>query len=236
MSWRDEAEAHALLAQPAESCGLLVRAAGCRPLYRACRNIAGADSFQLDPDDLAAVEDAGFEVLAIVHSHPGQDDPAPSAADLECCDTGDLPWHIVGVPSLRWVTVTPAHQLPELVGRSFEYGASDCYSIVRDWYRLERSVWLADVPRTSDTEEDGSSIYLPRLQAHGWRAVASEPRPGDVLLMRMGAREANHAAVYLGDNLILHHLEGRLSSREPWGTDYRARTTHILRHASDPTP
>lgn len=234
MSWRAEAEAHAMAARPAESCGLLVRAFGSRPHYRACRNIAGADSFQIDPEDLAAVEDAGLEVLAVVHSHPEQAEPVPSSADLECCDAQDLPWHIVGVPSLRWIEVVPAHQVPALVGRSFEYGRSDCYSIIRDWYRLERGVWLADVPRTSDTEADGSSIYLPRLQAHGWRVV-SEPRPGDVLLMRMGAREANHAAIYLGDNLILHHLEGRLSAREPLGADYLARTTHILRHASDPS-
>lgn len=236
MSWRTAAEQHAAQDCPAESCGLVVRAIDGAELYWPCRNIAGRDEFQIDPDDMARAEDLCLEVLAIVHSHPEQAEPVPSAADLECCDAGDIPWHIVGVPSLRWVTVTPAHQLPDLVGRSFEYGRSDCYSIVRDWYRLERGVWLADVPRTSDTEPDGSSIYLPRFEAHGWRTVASEPRPGDVLLMRMGAREANHAAVYLGDNLILHHLEGRLSSREPWGTDYRARTTHILRHASDPTP
>lgn len=245
MSWRDEAEAHAMAARPAESCGLLVRALDGAELYWPCRNLAGEDEFQTDPEDLARAEDLGFEVLAVVHSHPGQGDPAPSAADIECCDAGDLPWHIVGVPpldggstwngsALRWIEVVPAHQLPDLVGRPFEYGRSDCYSIVRDWYRLERGVWLADVPRTSDTEADGSSIYLPRLQAHGWRAV-SEPRPGDVLLMRMGAREANHSAVYLGDNLILHHLEGRLSAREPLGADYLARTTHILRHASDPS-
>lgn len=235
MSWRAAAEEHAAWSLPAESCGLLVRAGGCRPMFRACRNIAEEGSFQIDAEDLAAVEDAGYEVLAVVHSHPDQDDPVPSPADLECCDAGDLPWHIVGMPSRRWVTVTPAGLLPPLVGREFVYGRSDCYSIVRDWYRLERRVWLADVPRTSDTEPDGGSIYLPRLASHGWRVVAGEPRTGDVLLMRMGAREPNHAALYLGDNLILHHLEGRLSAREPLGADYRARTTHILRHASDPT-
>lgn len=236
MNWRDIAEQHARECHPAESCGLLVRTPDGAEVYWPCRNIATADEFHLDPDDLARAEDLSMDVMAIVHSHPVQDDPEPSQADLQHCDAGDLPWHIVGMPARRWITVQPVHQLPDLVGREFAYGSSDCYSIVRDWYRRERGIWLADVPRSSDTEDDGSSIYMPRLSSHGWRIVDGEPRQGDVLLMRMGAREPNHAALYLGDNLILHHLEGRLSAREPWGDDYRARTTHILRHASDPTP
>ena len=35
-------------------------------------------------------------------------------------------------------------------------------------------------------------------------------------------------AVYLGDGMILHHLYGRLSSRDVWGGYYQHVTTHVL--------
>ncbi|WP_346729217.1 NlpC/P60 family protein, partial [Enterobacter bugandensis] len=40
----------------------------------------------------------------------------------------------------------------------------------------------------------------------------------------------NHAAVYVGDNIILHHLFGHLSSRTPYGKYYRDRTVRVVRH------
>ena len=52
-------------------------------------------------------------------------------------------------------------------------------------------------------------------------------------LMTIGANVPNHGAVYVGDNIIEHHLYGRLSSREVYGQFYRERTTHVLRFANN---
>nr|WP_233424653.1 hypothetical protein [Enterobacter asburiae] len=43
-------------------------------------------------------------------------------------------------------------------------------------------------------------------------------------MMSVQASVTNHAAVYVGDNIILHHLFGHLSSRTPYGKYYRDRT------------
>ncbi|WP_043946890.1 NlpC/P60 family protein, partial [Ralstonia solanacearum] len=40
---------------------------------------------------------------------------------------------------------------------------------------------------------------------------------GDVILMQVRAPVPNHAAVYLGGVQMLHHLHGRLSSRDVYG-------------------
>ncbi len=55
---------------------------------------------------------------------------------------------------------------------------------------------------------------------------------GDVFLMQVNSEVPNHAAIYLGDGLILHHLQGRLSSRDVYGGYWQKITTHTLRHQS----
>ena len=42
-------------------------------------------------------------------------------------------------------------------------------------------------------------------------------REGDAVLMSIGNAGLNHVGVYLGEQLILHHLRGRLSSADVYG-------------------
>jgi NlpC/P60 family. len=48
--------------------------------------------------------------------------------------------------------------------------------------------------------------------------------------MKLNSSVTNHAALYVGDNLILHHAYGQLSSRTPYGKYFRDRTVRIVRH------
>jgi cell wall-associated NlpC family hydrolase len=47
-----------------------------------------------------------------------------------------------------------------------------------------------------------------------------------------GSPGLNHVAVYVGEQRILHHLRGRLSSRDIWGGYYQKSTGLIVRHRS----
>ena len=53
-------------------------------------------------------------------------------------------------------------------------------------------------------------------------------------LMQLQSPLPNHAAIYIGDGQILHHLQGRLSSRDLYGLDsyYGKSTACVLRHES----
>ena len=57
---------------------------------------------------------------------------------------------------------------------------------------------------------------------------------GDILLMNIESPVPNHAAIYLGENIILHHVTNRLSSRDvyKWGGYYHKMTAMVLRHES----
>lgn len=232
---RDAAFTHAVSEYPREACGLVVIVKG-RERYWPCVNQASTPSehFVLAPADYAAADDAG-EITIIVHSHP--DAPArPSEADRVACEASGLPWAIVsvaagenGLPAAgEMVMIEPCGYRAPLVGRPFSHGVLDCWALCRDWYEHERGVVLLDPPRHDNWWDDGvSDLYCDAaLHAAGfeivWRNGADalpELEPGDVLLMQVRSRNQvpNHAGIYLGDGLMLHHMPGRLSSRDVFG-------------------
>lgn len=225
---------HARQEQPREACGLLVVVRG-RERYWPCRNIGvGSDHFVLDPGDYAAADDAG-EIVGVVHSHIGIP-PQPSQADRVGCNQSGLPWFIVNPQTEEWGQLEPDDYRPPLVGREWCHGVLDCYSLVRDWYAQERGVELRNYPRTDEWWLHGQNLYLENFEREGFRDLG-EDEPlvvGDLLLMQLGSPVPNHAAVWLGDNQILHHVQNRLSSRDVYGGWFRKCTTHRLRYAQSP--
>lgn len=223
--------AHAQACYPKEACGLVVALADDTQEYVPCQNLAGAtDHFVLCPHDYAAAEERG-RILAVVHSHPDAP-PTPSQADRVACEASGLPWHIISIPQGQWAHLMPEGYTAPLLGRMWCHGVLDCYSLIRDWYRLERGIVLPDFTRSDEWWLKNQNLYVDNFRAAGFTRIVDEDalQPGDVLLMQIMAPVPNHGAVYLGDGIILHHLHGRLSCREVWGGYYKKHTTHILRH------
>ena len=78
------------------------------------------------------------------------------------------------------------------------------------------------------------------VMGEGAGIVAELPRrdeghaPGRQQFFALGLREGRTPqAKRLGDGLILHHLQGRLSSRDVYGGYWQKITTHILRHRTE---
>ncbi|MDR3446013.1 C40 family peptidase [Dyella sp.] len=228
-----DAQRHALAEYPRESCGLVIIANG-RERYVPCRNVAAtpSDHFILSPQDYAVAEDLG-EPVAIVHSHP--DVPArPSEADMVACEASGLRWVIVSVmpgesgPTLADVCeFEPSGYEAPLVGRTFHHGVLDCWALCRDWYARERGIELPNPSRADDWWNDGASnLYSDAaLVAAGFVQLtgAGDLEEGDLILMQVRSQNLvpNHAGVYVGDSLMLHHMPGRLSSRDVLGGYWR---------------
>ncbi|WP_237140977.1 C40 family peptidase [Pseudomonas putida] len=237
---------HAREQAPKECCGLLIKI-GRKLSYRRCQNVAPEpeESFRIAAEDWAEAEDLG-EVVAVVHSHPGQS-ARLSAADRTAMEATAIPWVIIevreGVSVSHLVHEPTGYQAP-LVGRPFHHGVLDCYTLVRDYYQRELGILLPDYEREDGWWDKGQDLYADNFEAAGFYPVdPNELRQGDLIVMQVRSEKANHAGVYLADGRlktepehhpvpggILHHLYGRDSKRDVFGGYWRESARLYLRH------
>lgn len=232
-AWATEAAVDAAMAHAhdealagRESCGLMVGRE-----YRRCANRAAdpAAQFSIAPGVLLDAERSGLP-WAVVHSHPHPLHACPSLLDMAQQQATARPWAIApvgedGDPAepFWWGAETP---LRPLVGRPYRHGVTDCYAVVRDWWRLERGVELPDHPREWawwQAGPEGPDLYDRHFRAAGFEEIpAAEAGVGDCLLLQVRSSVPNHAGVLTAPGLMLHHPGGdrphdpaRLSGRTP---------------------
>lgn len=238
-----ELQLHALAEHPKESCGLIVRVkptGDTAPVvYLQGKNLhpQPEQHFELDPESWAFAEEHG-DVLAVVHSHPDAACHASDADRAQCAHHG-LPWVILGGTEFdAFSVIEPTEWTSPLLGREFAHGVLDCYSLVRDYYRQTLAIELPDFAREDgwwekDDGAPGSNLYLDGFKQAGFTQVPfADLRAHDGLIMQVAARRPNHAAVYLGGGVILHHLYGQLSRRETFTEDWQRRVVLVVRHQS----
>lgn len=222
---------------PNESCGIVFE-----DQYIPFENVAAdpTQSFHIKEEKL--VPYLG-KIQAIVHSHPMGPD-CPSETDMQQQVAWNLPFGIVATDGsdclepFFWGGNTP---IPALKGRGFRHGVTDCYSLVRDYYRLNLGIQLSEYPREWEWWKKEESKLYERYFANEnfYRIEASEVRPHDCFLASIRSDTPNHAGVYVGGNKILHHLTSKsasdpsaLSREDPVGVWQKFICGFWVRHES----
>lgn len=225
-----EIRAHVAAEYPNEACGLIVET-GTGQRFIPCRNIAEnmAETFTLSPDDYLAATEVG-DVIMVIHSHPDVVQLVPSEMDRVQCDHSGVEWGIMSWPDGDFCTLSPRGDR-ELAGRRWVLGHADCWSLIMDYYRMEHGIAVNNYSVDREWWVDGKeNLYDDNWLAEGFVEVdASSMQPGDMIMMRVQAPVTNHAAIYLGDNIMVHHMFGNLSARVPYGKYYRDRTVRVVR-------
>ena len=217
MTWKDAALKHAKEQDPRESVGVLIIIKG-KEQYYPCNNLStySQQCFILDPEDYVKADALG-EITAIVHSHPVTP-PSPSQADKVSCEQSGLKWHIVNPKTETWGYCEPTGYKPPLIGRQWVWGVTDCWSLVRDYYKEQHNIELLDYQRPTTPQDFlDNPLFEQYAERTGFRELNKDEKlqKGDVLLMSILHPTLNHVAIFLGDE-ILHHLADRLSTREPY--------------------
>jgi cell wall-associated NlpC family hydrolase len=224
---------HAKAEYPKESCGVIKNGVYI-PLVNRAEN--PKEEFDFDP---AVLTEEGIQ--AIVHSHPDGPDH-PSRADMEQQMATGLLWGLVctdgkeTTPPWWW---GPGVETPPLIGREFRHGPvgsdgkGDCYALVRDWYKINMGLELPEYPRDNQWWDTGEDMYRANFAASGFEPISLERiQIGDGILAHVLSNVPNHAGVYVGNGLILHHLPNRLSREEPL-MRWKNLITHVLRPPSN---
>lgn len=208
--------------EPREMCGFVILNGGELEFIN-CENIADdpENFFEISPDDFVST---GFryDIVAIVHSHPGGD-PILSVADFQMQQNTGMDWWLVcGDDVYQFPFFEP------LLGRQFVHGHTDCYTLFRDFYRLA-GVEFPNFERDDYWWEDGFNLYMDHMEEQGFESLTDvkELQVGDVILIQVGADVPNHAAIYIGDQMVLHHSPRRLSKRDLYD-GYWLKHTHSL--------
>ena len=234
MTWRQDALVHAKEQDPKESCGLLIEVNG-KEKYFPCKNLSTylQQCFIIDPEDYAKAEDTG-KVLAVIHSHPVTP-PVASQADMIGCEESGFIWHIVNPKTEQWGFCKPSGYKPPLIGRHWVWGITDCWSLVRDWYKEKLGITLRDWDRPTTPEEFIKNPMFEKCALQtGFRQLRPEEKlkNGDLLFMSIMATGLNHVAIFL-DGDVLHHLADRISCKEPYNQWLLKCTGMRLRYAQE---
>jgi proteasome lid subunit RPN8/RPN11 len=235
------AQEHAKSISFEEVCGVVIG-----DTYHPMTNLATSptEHFEIDPQEYLGIQAkmGGAKLQAIIHSHP-DGDACPSEHDMVQQLAWGVPWGIIAMRdhAVRDVVffgdgcpIAPYERRP------FKHGVFDCYNLARDWYKQEMDITLKQYPRRDHwwTGSDRDNLLQDHFTDAGFVQIGlSDLRRGDAIMGSVvGQGQTNHCAVYLGNELILHHLwgdedSGRLSRIEPIHGWLRF-VTHCLRHTS----
>lgn len=229
---------------PKEACGVLTKK-GKKIVAVRCVNTSH------DPENRFVISSAEYRhhldtggVYGIWHSHTDEP-PTPSPTDVAACNSTAVDWFVISVSKndlnelcfSDLVYLAPSHVNEAYVERSYIYGVKDCFTLVRDWYKHEFDIDInfraEGYPEIADWQNRGMNILVDSYKQAGFVRLSDEVAEiGDIFLIQMSAT-TDHIAIYVGDDKILHHCIGRLSTTDTYGGGYwQKHTTHRLRHES----
>jgi cell wall-associated NlpC family hydrolase len=121
------------------------------------------------------------------------------------------------------------------VGLGYIDGSRDCFEILRDFFRETGIVDIPNYARAHQWWNHGENLYMDHYFENGFEIFHGPPidwQFGDVFLMAIKSRVANHSAVHLGGGRILHHYYGRFSEVCDFAGIWRMSNVAVLRHKS----
>lgn len=125
-------------------------------------------------------------------------------------------------------------KLDKYVGRPFRHGTTDCYGLIRDFYKDEFGIELTNYARADNWWNEGGNLYMDHYKDEGFRLVdeKEELQYGDLCLIALGCNVASHGAIYIGNKLLLQHCQDRPSSIDRYIGCLKDRTLAVIRHNS----
>jgi proteasome lid subunit RPN8/RPN11 len=190
------------------------------------------NSFSLSEKDSLELSTINY---ALIHSHTCEkftEDPrTPSHEDMLGQKNTDVPWGIIhcdgqNISQILWIE--DGIILP-LLRRKYIPNVTDCFTLARDYYRINYNIDFGTHPRPPNWEEWNPYYIEQNYLKQGFYEV-QEPQVGDILLFNIASHKINHIGVYIGNNRFLHHLYARESCEDVSLSKWHKQLKKILRY------
>lgn len=205
---------HAKQVFPEESCGAIINNE-----YVPFENKADEkeEFFIIDDEVFDSAYLAGV-VEVIIHSH--NNSPRASIGDQVQQKELVVPFGIINLVNnscTHFVFFGDSIDMEPLKKRHFFYGVWDCFSLMRDYLKLQHDFDIENVPREYGWWMKNESMFESFFDRDDIDFI-SEPdiQPNDLLFYNLhGTRYLNHCAIMKEDGLVFHHFEGHISQVLP---------------------
>ena len=234
---RSEFARDVLARYPSEACGLIIGGS-----YYPCSNTAEDPkrNFKISGEERFYLEAAFGPTRAVLHSHPytlresvnfrelHQNPRWASIGDQEGFLADSVAWGIAScdgdsVSDLEWLDESV---IQPIESRKFAWFTADCYTLVRDWHRINTKIVLPNFTRELGFWLKGQNIIEDNLKgiSYASKIAAEKAELGDIAIFdTFGKGIVNHLGVIVGTNALLHQWIERYSEVSRWD--------HWKRHA-----
>ena len=214
---------------PRECCGLIISDRGKLACIPTKNDSAGKDLFRVNPKDYLRASNLG-EIVAVYHSHTNGNrnfsefDKFNSIAHrvtyvMYCPEDNSL------------LQFSPSYgSFNRYIGRKFDIGNTDCYSLVRDFYEDELSISLNHHYRDQDWKSYLPELFEKHFEDEGFFEVSSLSKYDCILFNSGGNKPGSHIALYLDNGLILHQPVRSYSRIESLTGRHQKLIKKIIRH------
>lgn len=213
-----------------ECCGLIV-GEGDNSYSLPCRNTSlEKDKFySIDPIDY--IKHADKNIIGVYHSHT-KGKAEISYLDILNAENHKLDMLIYSIRTDKFLQYKPNGFKCEYIGREFSIGKNDCFTIIKEYYKKELNININDYYRNSLWYEQEPDIYEKNFSKEGF-LIVDVLQKHDVILFKFGnAIHANHAAIYIGNDLMLNHCRDKFSTIEAYDKIHNRYASQYLRHKS----
>lgn len=219
---------------PNETCGFVVEENNkfkCIP----CVNIAKNKeiNFEISGIDFLNIK-SKYNIIAMYHSHTN-DFKEFSKQDKICSEAMSCDLILYFIKDDTFEIYEPFNKKNNTyIGRYFQLGKYDCFSLVEDFYKKEKKIeFKYDKNFYSQTLENMNieKEVLKFYEDNGFIQISiNEIKLHDILLMdTFSFNKAKHFAIYLGDNKILHQPLFGFSKIDNYCNFYKRRTSYAFR-------
>lgn len=204
-----------------------------------CRNVANnkTNNFLISPQEYLACSSLG-KITSCYHSH-SNDNLDFSEMDKENSNKYNIHYILYNVKHNQFKFYSPNSEKNTYIGRPFMLGQSDCFTLMQE-YALKEEKIIINFPKINSyprSLKDIRDLYENNFIQQGFLKLDKDTplKKSDGLMMLFpSVSEAypTHAAVYLGNGLILHQPYNSFSCVNLYDGFYKKHTSYVLRHRS----